>query len=162
MSKIDYSAGSSQIKINGHDYEVLGAQQIIVGKANPESQEIVKDAETGLNYSRNRVESYEVYNIAKKRPKNWFILDLETGSRGWYPGCEIHGAIKELAANVHTQPNEESEVTTALVNSLVKVLDATDIKQLAAEKWYHIAFGNVVGYVKKEYISDLKYSDPFK
>lgn len=70
MSKIDYSAGSSQIKINKHDYEVFGVQQIIVGKANAESQEIVKDAETGLNYSRNKVESYEVYNIAKKRSKN--------------------------------------------------------------------------------------------
>lgn len=162
MSNIDYSAEHSQIKINKHDYAILGAEQIIVGKANPDRQEIVKDAETGLNYSRNKVESYEIYNIAKRKSKNWFILDLETGSRGWYPGCEIHGAIKELTANVYLQPNEESDVVTTLVNSLVKVLDAADIKQLAADDWYHIAFGNVIGYVKKEYISDLKYSDPFK
>lgn len=63
---------------------------------------------------------------------------------------------------MRAEPKEDSEQILSLSNSLVKILDATDIKQLTDLSWYHVAFGKTTGYIKSEYISDIKYADPFK
>ena len=50
-----------------NEYIGLGLDRIIVGVENPEVREILKDPNTGYNYSRNAVEAYEIYNRKHSR-----------------------------------------------------------------------------------------------
>lgn len=65
--KTQHLASETSLVINNQSYTVFGAEQVFVGKANPNKQEIVKDDETGLNYSRDAVEAYEIYNLRKQK-----------------------------------------------------------------------------------------------
>lgn len=64
---------------------LLGAEQVIVGVKSGEKV-IKTDPETGLNYETDEIIAQEIYSLAEKSHNPWFVLDLETGSRGWYPG----------------------------------------------------------------------------
>jgi len=76
----------NQLMINNKEFFGLNVSKVIVGVENSERTELLTDPNTGLNYSRTAVEGQEIYNISSQKHHPWFILDLETGSRGWYPG----------------------------------------------------------------------------
>lgn len=76
----------NQLMVNNKEYFGLNITKVIVGVENPNKTEILTDENTGLNYSRTAVEGQEVYSISSQKHHPWFVLDLETGSRGWYPG----------------------------------------------------------------------------
>lgn len=146
---------------NGKECTVLGVSKIIVGVENPDSREILKDPETGLNYSRNTVEAKEVYCLQTKKHRPWFILDLETGQNGWYPGCEIHGdVVKGLEAVIKEEPTEDSRSLRTLSNASVVILEIDTIDQEPFDKgWYKVLY-DVEGYIKKDYLTNLRYTDP--
>lgn len=146
---------------NGKECTVLGVSKIIVGVENPDSREILKDPETGLNYSRNAVEPKEVYCLQTKKHQPWFILDLETGQNGWYPGCEIHGDVVDgLEAVIKEEPTEDSRSLRTLSNASVVILEIDTIDQEPFDKgWYKVLY-DVEGYIKKEYLTNLRYTDP--
>lgn len=146
--------------INNEEYHVLGLDKIVVGVENENETEIVRDEETGLNYSRNKVEEQEIYNYSTKKRRNWFILDLETGSRGWYPGCVIYGQVLGNNIPILQSPEEESIILTEVSHALVQILDSGVVEQPKATGWYNVNYNNVIGYIKVDYISNISYRDP--
>ena len=147
--------------IEGNDYTGIEVQKILVGVENPERREILTDKVTGYNYSRNLVEAQEIYNLRQKRHSCCFMLDLETGQNGWYPGCEIHGDIVEgLEVTIKQAPNENSDTLGSISKASVVILEIDTIDQEPYDKgWYKILY-DVEGYIKKEFITNLRYADP--
>lgn len=147
--------------IEGNEYIGLDIQKIIVGVENPDQREILVDKATGYNYSRNLVEPYEIYNVRKKKHSPCFMLDLETGQHGWYPGCEIHGDISELVtAELKTAPNDSAEVLQVISKATVVILEIDTLDQEPYDAgWYKVLYDQE-GYIKKEFITNLRYADP--
>jgi hypothetical protein len=157
----NHPINDNSLIIEGNEYIGLGVQNIIVGVENPEQREILLDKATGYNYSRNLVEPQEIYNYTKKKHSCCFMLDLETGQHGWYPGCEIHGDIIEgLEVPIKQAPNENSETLGNVSKASVVILEIETIDQEPYDKgWYKILY-DVEGYIKKEFITNLRYADP--
>ena len=87
MAKIIlHQINDNQLLINDKEFFGLNISKVIVGVENPDRTETLTDETTGTNYRRKAVEGQEIYNISTQKHHSWFILDLETGSRGWYPG----------------------------------------------------------------------------
>jgi hypothetical protein len=142
------------------EYTALGVSKIIVGIENPDRREILQDTETGLNYSRTAVEALEVYSLSAQRHSPWFILDLETGQNGWYPGCEIHGDIGQNPVEIKVAPSDDAAVIKSISNASVVILEIDTIDQEPYDKgWYKILY-DVEGYIKTEYLTNLRYTDP--
>ena len=157
----DHPTNSNSLIIEGNEYIGIEIQKIIVGVENPEQREVLLDKSTGYNYSRNLVEARELYNFRKKRHSPCFMLDLETGQNGWYPGCEIHGDIVEgLEVPIKQAPNESSDTLRSISKASVVILEIETIDQEPYDKgWYKILY-DVEGYIKKEFITNLRYADP--
>lgn len=142
------------------EYTALGVSKIIVGVENPDRREILQDLETGLNYSRTAVEAVELYSLRTQRHSPWFILDLETGQNGWYPGCEIHGDIGQNLVEIKAAPSDDAAVIKSISNASVVILEIDTIDQEPYDKgWYKILY-DVEGYIKTEYLTNLRYTDP--
>lgn len=151
----------NQLRINNKEYIGLGINKVITGI---ETQDILQNGEKrteiilndqGLNERRIAIEEKEIYKLSSQKHHNWFILDLETGKRGWFPGSKIKGNISQ--ANIMRLPSETSEVIETITNSTVDVLEITRINQEPVnEGWYKVKFNNE-GYVKKELVSGLRY-----
>ena len=156
---VHHEIQDNQLLIENKEYFGIGISKVIVGVENPNRQEILQDPNTGLNYSRNAVEAQEVYNLRTQKHHPWFIVDLETGHRGWYPGCEIHGNILGQV-DLKEAPDESSATLLQLDNVMVQILDYTSIKDIPNDGWIKIKFGQV-GYVKRETLSSISYADPF-
>lgn len=139
----------------------FGVDQIITGVENPDRREILKDPETGLNYSRTAVEAQELYNRTKQRHRPWFLLELCTGKYGWYPGCEIHGDVLTTPVPVKAAPSDTSATLyTIQTPSTVVILDQDALDtQLFETGWYKINFEQE-GYIKSSYVYNLRYADP--
>ena len=151
----------NSILYNGKECTCLGASQILVGVENLDRREILQDPETGMNYSRNAVEPQELYCLKTKKHSPWFILDLETGQNGWYPGCEIHGdIIQDVEVAIKEQPDESSKSLRSISNASVVIQEIDTIDQEPFDKgWYKVLY-DVEGYIKKEYLTNLRYTDP--
>lgn len=64
---------------------LLGAERVVVGVAT--GNKVIKtNPENGMKYEANEVVAKEIYNVSTQCHHCWFVLDLETGGRGWYPG----------------------------------------------------------------------------
>lgn len=163
---ITHPVNNNEIIREGKEVAVFGVSKIIVGIENQERREILQDEASGLNYSRTAVEALEIYSIKTQKHRPWFLLDLETGSRGWYPGCEIHGEV--LVADgeevlIKNAPRDDSEIVGRISKAssvVIKNLDAID-QEPYDEGWYKILY-DVEGYIKKEFITNLRYADPNK
>ena len=150
-----------QLVINEKEYVGLGINQVIVGV---ESQQILSNGqppqeiitrEDGYRESRNLVEGKEIYNLRNPKHRNWFILDLETGSRGWFPGSKIKGTVAQ--ADLRAGPGDSYTSLGILTNVVVEVLEITRINQEPVnEGWYKVKFSNE-GYIKVEEITNLHY-----
>jgi hypothetical protein len=153
---------TSNKAFNSNDYIGIELQRVIVGIENPTKREVLTDKTTGYNYSRNLVEPCELYDFAKKKHSCYFMLDLETGKNGWYPGCEIHGDISEdMLVDIKASPSETAETIEAgLSKTTVTILEITTIDQEPLTKgWYKVLYTKE-GYIKKEFITNLRYADP--
>ena len=139
----------------------LDLEKIIVGVENSTEREIITNPQTGFNEARNRVEAQEVYNFKTKKHGFWFLLDLETGGRGWFPGCIIKGDTQGDLIPLKKEPSDESETLREnLINSTVQILDIEAIEdEPETNGWYKVLF-DVEGYIKKEFITKLRYVDP--
>lgn len=157
----NHSIKPNSLLINGHEYVGLEVQKVMVGVEDPSQREILTDKDTGLNYSRNLVRAQEVYNLRAGKHSPWFILDLATGQYGWYPGCEIHGNIIEgLEVPIKEAPSEESATISLISNASVVILDIDTLDQEPEHKgWYKILYTKE-GYIKKDFITNLRYADP--
>lgn len=149
------------VLLDGKEATVLGAQQIIVGVENPNKREVLTDWASGYNYSRTAVEPQELYNLHVSKHSPWFILDLETGQHGWYPGCEIHGDIIDgTEVPIKEAPNENSATLELISKASVIILDIDTVDQEPFDKgWYRVLY-NKEGYIRQDYIANLRYADP--
>lgn len=152
---------TNKIMIDGKEGTVLGVEQIFVGVENPNEREILTDKTTGYNYSRTAVEAHEIYNLHTKKHSPWFILDLETGQNGWYPGCEIHGnTVSGVEVPFKKAPSDDAEEWGLLSRASVIILDIDTLDQEPYDKgWYKVLY-DVEGYIRKDYIINLRYADP--
>lgn len=160
---ITHPIADNKLLIGSKEYEGLGVSKIILGveTSDPNRREIVQDPETGLNYSRTAVEAQEIYCLKTQKHRPWFILDLETGQHGWYPGCEIHGDIlNDLEVAIKAAPTENSETLKYISKASVVILEIDTIDQEPYDAgWYKVLY-DVEGYIKKEFITNLRYTDP--
>ena len=157
---VHHPIADNQLIIANNEYVGIGLDKIIVGVENPNRREILTDETTGLNYARNAVEAQEIYCLKTQKHRPWFILDLETGSRGWFPGCIICGDILRENIPLKKTPSEGAETLELISNAIVTVLDIETINQEPSDKgWYKILY-DVEGYIKKEYLTNLRYEDP--
>lgn len=150
----------NQLRIENSEYVGLGVTKIIVGVENPNEREIIVNPNTGLNEARNRVEAQEIYCLKTQRHRPWFILDLETGSRGWFPGCIIKGDVLGTDVPIKKAPTDDSETLEFISKASVRILDIEAIDQEPYEAGWHKILYDVEGYVKKEFITNLRYENP--
>ena len=69
------------------------------------------------------------------------MLDLETGSRGWFPGCEIHGQILEDNVQVKAEPRADAATLYELSGGFeVNILnmDTPNDNEPFSSGWYEI------------------------
>jgi hypothetical protein len=117
--------------------------------------------ETGLNYSRTAVEAQEIYNLHTKKHSPWFILDLETGQHGWYPGCIIRGDLKEgITAEIKAAPNDTAETLEIISNASVEILEIDTVDQEPYVSGWHKVIFTQEGYIKQSFLTNLRYTDP--
>ena len=156
----NHPIADNQIRINNKEYVGLGITKVMVGvettdKENGELRTEIITNDRGLNERHIAVESQEIYHLKTQKHHPWFILDLETGSRGWFPGSKIKGDVAQ--ADIKQSPSDDAAIIESLINSTVEVLDITRINQEPVhEGWYKVKFNNE-GYLKKEQISNLHY-----
>jgi hypothetical protein len=165
---ITHPIGDNKIAIYNPDtgetneYIGIGLDQIIVGVENPDRREILKDASTGYNYSRNAVEAYEIYNRkTQQRKRNWFVLELCTGQHGWFPGCEIHADILQDKVKLYKEPSSESEILYNFsAGTIVSVIDVLNLQQTPdTPGWRKIKFLDE-GYIEESKLSNFRYATP--
>lgn len=166
---IFHDVGETRLMLDGKEATCLGAGQIIHGVTNPDRREIVVDRNTGLNYSRDAVEAFEVYNLRKQKHRPWFFLDLRTGGTPsadgykytWYPGCEIHADVLSIPAEIKAAPSNDSEtIYTINMPSTIVILDIDVLDQEPFDEgWYKVKFKDV-GYLKVSDTFNLRYADP--
>lgn len=139
----------------------LNVDKITVGVENPDEREILKDQETELNYSRNAVESQELYDRNKNRHRPWFFLELCTGKYGWYPGCEIHADVVNTPVQIKSEPSDISDTLYEIdMPSIVVILDQDALdKSYVDTGWYRINYLQE-GYIKSSCVKNLRYADP--
>ena len=85
LKVVTHPVNDNILMTNNKETFILGAEKVIVGVDSGE-MEIAQDPETGLNYQRKKIEGQTVYDLAAQKHHPWFIIDFETGDRGWYPG----------------------------------------------------------------------------
>lgn len=157
---VHHPIADNSLVIENSEYIGLGVAKIIVGIENPEEREVVQDPTTGYNYARNKVETQEVYCLKTQRHRPWFLLDLQTGSKGWFPGCIIKGEINGTSVPLKKAPSDDSETLELISKAIVQVLEIDAIDQEPYEAGWHKIKFDVEGYVKEEFITNLRYADP--
>lgn len=157
---VTHEIKDNQLRIENAEYVGLDLAKIIVGVENPNEREIITNPKTGLNEARNLVEAREIYNFKTKKHGFWFILDLETGSRGWFPGCIIKGDVLSTDIPIKQEPSDTAETLELVSNASVQVLDIESIKDgPEIDGWYRVYY-TMKGYIKENYITNLRYVDP--
>lgn len=157
---VTHTIADNQLRIENAESIGLGVAKIIVGVENPNEREIIQNPQTGLNEARNKVEAQEIYNLKTKKHGFWFMLDLETGSRGWFPGCIIKGDILETSVPIKESPSDTAETIGYVSQGSVQVLGIEAIDELPEPAgWYNILY-DLQGYVKKDFLTNLRYVDP--
>lgn len=161
-SKIVYHPiKDNSLVIENHEYTGLGVEKVIVGVENPDRTEIIVNNE-GYNEARTAVEAQEIYCLKTQKHRPWFILDLETGSRGWFPGCIIKGNVEGTDVPIKKAPSDDSETMEFVSKASIRILDIRSINDEPYDgEWYKILH-DVEGYIKKEFITNLRYENPLR
>lgn len=62
------------------------ASEIRINNKKVEATINLQKVTRGVEDSSGGVQEEVIYDVSKVKHSTWFVLDLETGSRGWYPG----------------------------------------------------------------------------
>ena len=67
---------------------LFGAEMVIAGVNTGETERKTLYDSEGHEYFYEgpKIVGQQIYNLPTQVHKNWFVLDLETGQRCWYPG----------------------------------------------------------------------------
>ena len=158
--RVHHPIADNQLIIENSEYTGLDVAKIIVGVENSEQRETLVDPITGYNYARNSVETHEIYCLKTQRHKPWFILDLETGSRGWFPGCIIKGDIPDNEIPLKSAPSAEAETISLLSKTTVQILEIETVDEEPFVEGWHKVLYDVEGYVEEKFITNLRYANP--
>ncbi len=157
---VTHKIEDNQLRIENVECIGLDVAKIIVGVENPDEREIITNPLTGLNEARNRIEAQEIYNFKTKKHGFWFLLDLETGGRGWFPGCIIKGDVLGTDIPIKQAPSDTAETLSYISKGSVQLLDIEAIEDdPEPEGWYKVLY-DIKGYIKKDFITNLRYIDP--
>ena len=145
----------------------LGLSQVITGVENPNEQEVIqvysKADGRDMNVGRDKVEAQEIFNIKKQKHSCWFVLDLETGrgrTDSWFPGCVVRASVLGNNIPIRSNSTDDAEIVEEVSNAIVELVDVHHLpKEL--DSWYKVKFTKV-GYIKSEYLSNLRYEAPNK
>jgi hypothetical protein len=151
---------SADDKKSVKEYFGIDTPQIITGVENSSKQEIVT-TEAG-KIRRNVVEAQEIYNIHTQKHHCWFLLDLETGKRGYYPGCIVSGKTN-VDIELYTSADESSEIIETIPKDyIIEIQNMYDIndKTPSQEGWYKVRYTPNIGYIKFGSLSNIAYHDP--
>ena len=162
-TRITHPIADNKLLINEKEYFGLGITKVIIGVETTElgpdgeyRREIIRN-ERGLSEGRRAVEGQEVYNLSTQKHHPWFILDLETGKHGWYPGCVIKGDILEPTELKET-PNDESATLRIISNATVTILNIDALDQEPNEAGRSKVSYDLIGYVRKASVTNLHYA----
>lgn len=133
---------------------MLGAEMVTVG-VKTGNQTIKTDAETGLKYQTDEIKAQVIYKLSEQKRSTWFIIDFETGGRGWYPGCVSWGEVEK--ADIKAYDDDLSETLATVSDSRIQILDVLDN---LPRQWYNVRYNDIVGYVKKSAIKKIVYKNP--
>lgn len=133
---------------------MLGASMVSVG-AKTGNQTIQTDKETGLKYQTDEIQAKVLYKLSEQKRSTWFAIDLETGGRGWYPGCISWGVVEK--ADVKAYDDDLSETLITVSDSQIQILDVLDN---LPRQWYKARYNDIVGYVKKSAVTNIIYKNP--
>ena len=139
--------GDNCIKMNGKEYFGLRAQNVIVGISNgsqPKPGQITPVTDQGK----------EFYNPQKQAHSPWFLLDLETGGRGKYPGSHLYGVTAFPDVVVLADRNDNAEIIGKVLRKGTRAEIIEDCDNIY---WYHCAFDNVTGYLRVENLENIHY-----
>lgn len=128
---------------------LFGADKVFVGVENKNETEIAQD-KNGIKYERNKIDAVEIYNLNKQAHHCWFLLDLETGGRGWYPGSK---EVVDIAnATVYAENNDQSTILGESISGTYDKLDllyGTTTDSTGKIVYCKIQFkSNSIGYIK--------------
>lgn len=62
------------------------ANEIRINNKKVEATINLQKVTRGVEDSSGEIQEEVIYDVSKVKHATWFVLDLETGSRGWYPG----------------------------------------------------------------------------
>ena len=85
VTKHPIACKDNLIMMHNRETVLLGAEEVHVGITTG-NEVIVTDPVTGFNQKVPEVVPQTIYSLKEQKHNAWFVLDLETGSRGWYPG----------------------------------------------------------------------------
>lgn len=138
----EHPIGDNLIMQNNHQVELLGAERVAVGVRN----------------NMNGVDGKIVYDLSSQQHKNWFVLDFETGGRGWFPGsrtmCTVVGDSSSVV-NIKADEDLESE-------TVAQVYGGTDLEIITiispnTIKWYYVKYNDIFGYLQSTYVTNIRY-----
>lgn len=112
-------------KKTSKEYFGINILQVNTGIENENKQEIVTTDAGKIR--RNVIEAQEVYNIHTQKHHCWFLLDLETGKKGYYPGCIVSGKTN-VDIDLYASADESSEVIETIPKGyIVEIQNMYDI-----------------------------------
>lgn len=135
----------NKLLINNKVYTGLGVAKIATGVENTD---------------KHTLELQEVYNFATQKPTSGFILDLETGSRGWFPGCQIQGFVFKDNVEIKSQESADSETLLTVSKVPVTILNILDITDIPDSGFYKIKYDSLIGYIHRTAINNIRYVSP--
>lgn len=139
---------------------LLGADKVFVGVENKNETEIAQN-ENGIKYERNKVEPVEIYNLNKQAHHCWFMLDLETGGRGWYPGAKE--VVDITNATIYAENNDQSSVLAEAISGTYDKLDllyGTTTDSTGKIIYCKIQFkDDLIGYLKNSCVTKSYFTD---
>lgn len=139
-------------KTSGQDATVLGADSVKVGVAESAQKEV-----NGSVVAIQTTAGKTIYDSSAVKKNGWFILDLETGSRGWYPGGEAYGIINDgHVVEIKEEAIATSARKTVFTGGEIKILDTLDANYKKT-LWYRVQYKDIIGYMESKSIDQIVY-----
>lgn len=144
----------NKIRENDRETVLLGAEKVTCG-VNVARKVIKVDPNTGLNYLTNDTEAQEIYNLRTQVHSKWFALELMGPGRGYYVGGKQVGDVIGTA-NIYTDPDTTSQIVTTITNDTLDILDHV---RADTAWWYEVKYNGYQGFVRSDYITNIRYID---
>ncbi len=131
--------GDNRVIINGKEYFALNTTNVL--------------------YANSKSEAKEIFNKKKQEHHSWFILDLETGGRTYYPGCKMFANICVDMGMIKYARNDSSSTVIALnKGSRIQILERYS---QGNPNWYLCKYStdgaDYEGYIRVTSVTDIQY-----